>query len=413
MKFQTPRGTRDFMPNEMQKRRHVFEKIRDVFESYGFGEVQTPAFENLDLLTCKGSLGQEAVKDIYRFEDKSGRELGLRFDMTTPVARIIVNAKGMPKPVKLYYISNMWRYEDVTKGRWREFWQAGVELLGSASPQADAEVLRVFIDSLLSLGLKDFTVRINSRKILDSFADKLKIKNRGDIFRIIDKIDKKGQDEVFKELKKTLREEKAKQVLDFVLSQIEEARKIVDTSDIDAIMNALDEKYKCFVKPDMSIARGLEYYTGFVFECVITGFEELGSGVGGGRYDNLIERYGGQTTPATGFSIGIERLMQILEKKNLIQVKNPLNVYVASVNEKFVPEAVRISEKLRSLGIKCEYDVMSRSLSKQLDYASAKNFRYVIFLGEREMASHVYKLRDMKTGNEKEINNISDIQKES
>jgi len=184
MKFQTPRGTRDFMPEEMWKRRCVFEKIRDVFESYGFGEVQTPAFESAELLTCKGSLGQEAVKDIYRFKDKSGRELGLRFDMTTPVARIVVGMRSLPKPMKLYYITNMWRYEDVTKGRWREFWQAGIELVGSASPQADAEILRVFIDSLLALGLKDFTVRISSRKILDSLADKLKIKNRGDIFRI-------------------------------------------------------------------------------------------------------------------------------------------------------------------------------------------------------------------------------------
>lgn len=408
MKFQTPKGTRDFLPEEMEKRRFVFEKIRSVFESYGFGEVQTPAFEELELLTCKGSLGEEAVKDIYRFEDKSGRELGLRFDITTPVARIVVNARGAPKPVKFYYITNMWRYEDVSKGRWREFWQAGIELAGSASPQADAEMLRVFIDSMLSLGLKEFTVRINSRKILDSMADRLRIKTPGEVFRIIDKLDKKGRNEVFAELKKKLKEEKAKQVLDFILSPIEEARKYADTSDIDAVMAALDEKYRRYVKPDMSIARGLEYYTGFIFESVIAGFEELGSVVGGGRYDSLIERYGGQTTPATGFSIGVERLMQIMEKKNLIQVKKAPSVYIAPVSEKFIPTASKMSEKLRSSGIISEYDVMSRSLSKQLDYASARKFGFVVVVGEKEISSGTYKLRNMTTGEEIEFREVGE-----
>ncbi|MDI6721407.1 MAG: histidine--tRNA ligase [Candidatus Aenigmarchaeota archaeon] len=408
-KFQPPRGTRDFLPEEMEKRRHVFEKIRQVFESYGFGEVETPAFEELSLLTCKGSLGQEAVKDIYQFRDKAGRELGLRFDITTPVARIAVSAKNMPKPIKFYYITRMWRYDDVSKGRWREFWQAGIELIGSASPQADAEILRVFIDSLIALGLKDFTVRINSRKILDSFADRLKIKNREEIFRIIDKLDKKGRNEVFAELKKRLKEEKAKQVLDFILSPIEEARKISDVSELDAIMSALDEKYRRYVKPDMSIARGLEYYTGFVFETVINGFEGLGSVVGGGRYDSLIERYGGQTTPATGFSIGLERLIEILEKKNLIQLRRQPSVYIAPVNEKFISNAVKISEKLQSYGIKCEYDIMSRSLTKQLDYVNARKIDYVIVVGEKEISSGVYRLRNMKTGEEKEISDLSSL----
>ncbi|MBI2580058.1 MAG: histidine--tRNA ligase, partial [Candidatus Aenigmarchaeota archaeon] len=340
---------------------------------------------------------------------KSGRELGLRFDMTTPVARIVVGMRSLPKPMKLYYITNMWRYEDVSKDRWREFWQAGIELLGSASPQADAEILRVFIDSLLALGLKDFTVRINSRRILDSLADKLKIRNSEEIFRIIDKLDKKGRQEVFAELKKKLREEKAKQVMDFILSPVDSARSMADTSDIDAIMGALDEKYRRYVRPDMSIARGLEYYTGFVFECVIAGFEELGSVVGGGRYDSLIEKYGGQTTPATGFSIGIERLMQVLEKKNLIQARRRPSVYLAPVSEKFVPGASKMAENLRSSGIVSEYDVMSRSLSKQLDYASARKFGFVVVIGEKELSSGVYRLRNMKTGEETEFRNIGDL----
>jgi histidyl-tRNA synthetase len=407
--FQPPRGTRDFLPEEMEKRRYVFEKIRGIFESYGFGEVETPAFEDLALLTYKGSLGQEAVKDIYSFKDKSGRELGLRFDITTPIARIVVGSKGAPKPIKFYYITRMWRYDDVAKGKWREFYQAGVELIGSASPQADAEILGVVIDSFVALGLKDFVVRINSRKILDAMANNLRIKNRKEIFRIIDKLDKKGRQEVYRELKKKLKEEKAKKVLEFIMLPVEEARKTADTSDIDAITDALDDRYRRYVKPDMSIARGLEYYTGFIFEIVIPGFEDLGSVCGGGRYDNLIERYGGQTTPATGFSIGLERLMQILEKKNLVQPKRQASIYIAPVNEKFIPNAVKIVEKLRSYGIRCEYDVMSRSLSKQLDYASAKKFGFVIVLGEKEISSGSYRLRDMKTGEEREIKDISEL----
>src|SRR3989338_3927294 len=157
MKFSTPKGTRDFLPEDMAKLRWVFDRCRKVFERYGYGEVETPAFENIELLTAKGSLGSEAVKDIYRFKDKSDREMGLRFDLTTPIARIIVSQK-LPKPVKLYYLTRMWRYEDVSKGRWREFYQAGIEFIGSDSIYTDSEILQTTIDCMLAFGIKDFTV---------------------------------------------------------------------------------------------------------------------------------------------------------------------------------------------------------------------------------------------------------------
>ncbi|MFH0832548.1 MAG: histidine--tRNA ligase [Candidatus Aenigmatarchaeota archaeon] len=404
--FQPPKGTRDFLPDDMEKRRFVFELLREVFEKYGYGEVETPAFESLELLTCKGSLGDEAVKDVYKFEDKSERRLGLRFDFTVPIARIVA-AQKLAKPVRWYCIGKSWRYEETTKSRYREFSQAGIELIGSALPEADAEILQMVIDCLLSLGLTDFIVRVNSREILDEMADNFGIKNKEEVFRIIDKIEKKGELEVRSELKKILNKKQIDEVIEFIKSNPNESD-MKNLKELKEIINLLDEKYRKFVKIDFSIARGLDYYTGMIFEINVDGSKDAIAA--GGRYDNLIKKYGGEETPATGFGIGVERLIPILEKNNLIKADEKNKFFVIPVSNNLRRDAIDICNMLRNKNIAAILS-LGKSISKQLDYANAKKMQYVIIIGEKELKEESVKLRDMKTGKEKNIK-IQDLVKE-
>src|SRR3989344_1320823 len=389
MEFNPPKGTRDFLPEEMAKRRAVFDTCRAVFEKYGFGEVETPAFESLELLTAKGSLGDEAVKDIYRFEDKSQRKLGLRYDLTVPMVRLFMSQK-FSRPVKWYSMGKVWRYEEITKGRWREFSQCDVEIIGSQQPAADAEVLAVAIECLLSLGIKDIEVRINSRKIMDAMAEKIGITRRDEVFRALDKLEKRGEKEVRKELSAFCLPDQIDKVLVFVKSSAKQA-------ELEQIVSLLPGEYRKYVKPDLSIARGLDYYTGFVFETFVKSFENLGSVVSGGRYDKLIEKYGGESVPATGFGLGSDRLAEIV---NVQGAQNP-SVFIANVD---APEKAReLCYALRSLGIASETDLMGRSISKQFDYAGKKSVSYVVVIGEKEVKSGKAMLRDMTSGKEKPV----------
>jgi len=401
IRFEPPKGTRDFLPDEMKKRNWVFNICRNVFEKYGYGEVKTPAFESLELLECKGSLGGDAVKDIYRFTDKSDRKLGLIYEPTTPIARIIANKPDLPKPIRWYYITRMWRYEDVGKGHYREFWQAGCELAGTDDPASDAEIIQLTVDCLLALGIKDFTIRVNNRKILDSIAKKLKIENKENVFRILDKLDKKGEKEVKQELKNEINAKQIAGIFKFIKSDISKVRELGGVKELKNIINLLDDDYKKFVKVDFSIARGLDYYTDFIFETIVKGFEELGSVASGGRYDDLIKKYGGKATPAVGFGIGIERIMRVLEKSDLIKLRKSELIYVAPVNESIIKSAMEVCKILRNADLVAELGFASKSLSKHLNYANSKHACYVVIVGPEDLKENKVTIRDMKTGDEK------------
>ncbi len=403
MKFKPPKGTRDFLPEDMKVRRWVFDVARKVFEKYNLGEVETPAFESLELLEAKDTLGEEAVKDIYRFEDKAGRKLGLRFDPTTPIARIVATKRDLTMPLRwCYNFVRMWRYEDVTKGRYREFYQSGVEIIGSKSPEADALVLKIVIDFMRGIGIENFTLRINSRKILDMLADRLKLDKdkRVEVFRVIDKLDKQGKSEVRKELmQKGISTDDIETIMNFIEMNLDEVKNYlnVESVDIEEILSKLLGDYRKYVKFDPSIARGLDYYTGFIFETLVSGSEDLGSVASGGRYDTLIEKYGGQPTPATGVGIGVERLLEIVKDKFEKQSKL---IYIAPVSNKEKKKAIEIADSLRESGLNCETDIVNRSLSAQLKYASAQKADFVIIIGEKDLANKQVTLRDMKDGSE-------------
>ncbi|MHC1628165.1 MAG: histidine--tRNA ligase [Candidatus Nezhaarchaeales archaeon] len=414
-----PRGTRDFLPWDMIKRRYVIETIRSVFELYGYDEIETPAFEFLEILTAK--CGPDVKEQIYAFKDKAGRDLGLRFDLTVPLARIVASNPNLPKPFKRYCISRVWRYEEPQSGRFREFWQADADIVGSSKMDSDAEVIAVAISCLKKLGMRNFKVRLNNRKILESIASSADVDKELSlsVFRAIDKLDKIGHEGVKHELKKlgltdlqisTIMEQISKSggidVIEKEISNMLTAEGKEGINELAEIISNLElYGYSSYVVVDLSLARGLDYYTGPIFEVSAETTINVGSVAGGGRYDNLIELLGGPPTPATGISLGVDRLVEVLDEAHMLpSMKTSTQVFVAYVNQSVRPEALRTAEKLRAEGLKVEVDLMGRKLDRQLKYADAKGIPYAIIVGPEELKLGVYKLRDMKNRKEHTLN---------
>ena len=401
MGFQVPKGTRDFLPKEAINFFKLIQTVRKVFEEYGFDPIITPAFESFELLAAKGGLG-EAVKDeIYYFKDKSDRELGLRFDMTMPLARVVSSNPQMPKPFKRYVIDKVWRYDNPQAMRWREFWQADIDVVGSSSVLADVECLAAVCKILSELGLKDYFIRVNSRKLLDGLMSKSVPENRIlEVFRILDKQDKIGIEQVKEELNSIGVDGKAIiKVLtekDIDISSFEGGQEIKEFFEY-AKAYGIDKKLKL----DLSLVRGLEYYTGVVFEVFVGAKVSCG---GGGRYDNLIEVVGGAKISATGISLGLDRIFEVMKEKKIFEMKNTVTkVFVANVDEKTKKNAIKIAQKLRNEGISCQTDLMNRNLSKQLQYADSLGIPYSIVVGEKELKEKKFKLKDMKKKTERKM----------
>jgi len=393
--MKTPKGTRDLLPEEMSKLQYTIDTIRKVFEKFGFLPLETPAFEDFNLLSRKGS-GEALRNEIYFFKDKAGRPLGLRFDLTVPLARVLANNPNLPKPFKRYQIGRVWRYDNPQKLRYREFWQADVDIVGTDSLRADAECLAVIVECLKELNLRDFKIRINNRKLLEEVLKDVPKNKILDAFRIIDKLDKIGIQGVKDELKKEGINPNILNNLKLSLNQIE--KKFGETQGLKEMKELMkfsrEFKIDKYLKFDLSLARGLEYYNGPVFEVMI-GKTRL-SCAGGGRYDNLIKTIGGPDLPATGISFGLDRLI------SLIRVKEKKKVFVIPVNNILMKKAFDICQDLRKNGIISDTDLMNRNLSKLLRYAS-KNYSDVIIVGERELKKKSVKTRNLKTGKEKTV----------
>ena len=420
MKFKSPKGTKDYLPEEMIKRQFVLEVIREKFEDYGFDCLETPIIEDWNLLAAK--CGEEIKQQIFKFEDKAGRELGLRFDLTVGMARVVANNPQLPKPFKRYCIAPVWRYEDVTKGRKREFWQADIDIVGVKGMEAEAECLACAVDCIKSLGFKDFQIVLNNRKVLDGLLKlaEIPLEKNLEVFRAIDKLAKIGKDGVKKELERIgINEEQIKKLFKLleikgdVEEVLERAKKLL--KGIESAEEGLKELEKIFelsriygfsnyVVISFSLARGLDYYTGPIFEIVVKTAEKMGSIAGGGRYDKLIEIFGGKQTPATGISLGIERIVQIMEEEKMFKLpKTKVKVFVANVNEKVKEEAIKISQKLRERGIACQTDLMNRNLTKQLEYCDSVGIPFVLIVGEKELREKKFKIRDMEKKIEKRL----------
>ena len=402
LNLETVRGMRDFMPEEKILRDEVIGKIKKVFESYGFAPLETPVLENIELLKGKGQYGDEALKLVYDFTDKGGRQVGLRYDLTVPLARVVAMNQQLPKPFKRYCIDKVWRYERPQAGRYREFYQCDVDTVGVDSPAADAEVIACANSALKAIGVEKFVFRINSRKLMKELLTDAGVPKNQIVrtLRILDKLDKLSKDEIAKELRAFLSEESTNELLE-LMKLSGDWYKISKTIKVCGDTQKIIEEFLNYLKSfgiknfiiDLSLARGLDYYTGFVFE--IEAGKEIGSIGSGGRYDTLVEGLIGQKVPATGISLGLERVLCVLKAK---KIKTKTKVYVVPIKE--TAKAIEIAEELRKAGINCDLDLSGRSVGKNLEYASKMEIPFAILVGEQEIKAGKVKLRDMATGSE-------------
>ncbi|MHA1860685.1 MAG: histidine--tRNA ligase, partial [Candidatus Ranarchaeia archaeon] len=393
-KLRPPRGMRDFLPKEMAQRQYIHDTIRRVYEVYGFLPIDTPALEHYEVLSAK--CGHDTMEQIYRFKDKSNRDLGLRYDLTVSTARLVATNPALPRPFKRYMISRAWRYENPQLGRYREFWQADIDIFGVASMDAEVELLAAAIQALKALGFKNFNVRINNRKILTALMEHIGVPARhvDIVFRIIDKLDKLKRDELTRQLLDHLEPatvEKimkllgthgpAHKIIEIVRGKLGESRLGLEgIEEIEAIYtkaSAIDLAE--YISIDLSLVRGLNYYTGPIFEITLKGHEDLGSLAGGGRYDNLVETLGGPKTPAAGISLGVERLWSVMDRLKLFKNMPPrILVYIAPISPDTSEAALKICQRIREAQIPAMFNLMRRKLKKILQIANDQNIPFVI-----------------------------------
>lgn len=409
--MQKPRGTRDLSSDELRAKRYVEESLKKIFSSYGYEEIETPIFEHLELFTEKS--GSEIVDQIYHFEDKSGRQLALRPELTAPSIRFYNNRlKIRPKPLKIYYLGPCFRYERPQAGRWRQFQQAGVELIGSDRPEADAEVIALSHDSMREIGLEDYTLRLGHIGLLRRILDYGGV-SQDEQDPILRAIDSQDDERIEKEMgKEDVREEAREKLLELkdlrgdsdVVKEAEEllegvpgASNVIENFSIilDRLRQMKVEEYEV----DWGIARGLEYYTGSVFEVY---FDEVQLG-GGGRYDGLIESLGGDPTPAVGVGLGVDRLANTYQGEGGEFDKNGLDAMLLPTDDEMLNESLALARELRKDNFAVDVDLMGRSLSKALSYADSREVKNAIIIGPEDMSESKVTIKDMETGKQEKV----------
>lgn len=418
---QVLRGMRDFLPDRMILRHHVIGIFRSVFERYGFEPLDTPAIEYAE--TLEGKYGEEADKLIYKFEDRGGRQVGLRYDLTVPLARVVALYPDLPKPFKRYQIAPVWRAERPQKGRYREFWQCDVDTVGSSSMLADAEILAVLHDSLTALGFTQFVIRINNRKLLKGLSTFAGVPEgeEANVLRSVDKLDKIGEVGVRTELlEKGFDEEVVARLFRLLepgddtsdliarlrvqLAESPDAQEgLAELEQLREYLANLGVRESCY-RFDLSMVRGLDYYTGPIFETVV---EEprIGSITGGGRYDHLVGIFSGRDIPAVGSTLGLERIVDVMEALHLFpETKTLTQVLVAAFDAETIPEALRLATELRRAGTRVEVPLMEKGgFKKFLSYANAKGIPTVVLLGPDEIARGEVTVRNMADGSQQSV----------
>lgn len=411
-----PRGTRDFASEEMYVRNDVENIMRSTFNQYGYREIQTPMFENLELFTAKS--GDSIIDEIYSFQDKGGRDLALRPELTAPVMRFYVEKLQMePKPIKLFYFGNCFRYDRPQKGRYREFKQAGCELIGTDAPESYAELIAMAYEILKNTGLKDINLNIGNLNVLSFIFENINLPKDKQKY-LIPLIDKSQFEDVYSALQDF--GVNSKDANDFL--------KILQTTDIKEISNCLknnkgaEEELKNLEKivdllknsfdiknPQikLSIVRGLDYYKGIVFEIEAPKLGAEKQLCGGGAYE-LVKLFGGREVPTAGFAIGFDRTIIALEAENFEFPTLSLDVYVIPIDQDTIKKSLEIAQILRKENFSTDIDLIGRGIGKSLKYASSMNVKKVIILGPKELEQDSATVRDMKTGKQ-ELVKIKDI----
>ena len=425
---------RDFLPSDVRKRDYVISVIKSVYESYGFEPLETPAVENIDTLTGKyGEEGNQLIFKILKRGEKLRQETGdgrqefsesdlsdlaLRYDLTVPLARVVANNKNeLPKFFKRYQIQPVWRADRPARGRFREFYQCDVDAIGSNSMVVEAELISAVSEILRRLGFEDFTIRLNDRQVLTDILDTAGIAGHlhTDALVAIDKLDKIGAEGVAKELTDRGVSDEASTMLMEIFAKTQEIlgqEKDVNRTIVANLLNIVSNETltklgqilkfapKAPIVIDPSLARGLSYYTGAIMEINVP--DLAGSLAGGGRYDGLIGMFGKEQIPACGFSIGLERILVVMEERGMfppqIADSTPADVLVTIWNEETVADSLRLANELRGQGLRVTLYPEADKLGKQFKYADQIKVSFVCILGESELAENVVTLKNMKSG---------------
>ena len=415
IKPRVPRGMRDILPEQMIRRQYVINIVRDVFEEFGFEPLQTPALELSEVLT--GKYGPDAEKLIYQVGHVGGKEdISLRYDLSVPLCRVVAMYPQLPKPFKRYQIDPVWRAERPQKGRYRQFFQCDADTVGTESMLADAENVNLIYQVLTRLGFEQFEININDRKLITGIGQFAGVPDEQleGLYRSIDKLDKIGLDGVRSGLVEN-------QIPDTVIEKLLPLLQI--EGDTASVLNVLSEQLgdsdvakegiaeleelssylatlgvpEEFYRVNVSMVRGLEYYTGPIYETVVEE-PKIGSITGGGRYDELIGSFSKQSYPATGTSFGIERIIDVMEEFDMFPPavgKTVTQVLVTVFDAELAPESLKVATLLRDSGVRTEVYCRPTRISTQMKYADSKGIPYAVILGSDEVEAGTVSVRDL------------------
>ena len=413
MEFTRPRGTRDFLFDEMESRKEVEKVLRQTFENYAYREIKTPLFEDLKLFTTKS--GEEIVDQLYNFKDKSDREISLRPEITAPVARLYLNElQKTAKPIKLYYYGSCFRYERPQKGRFRQFWQFGCELIGAKSPEGEAEVIAMCNSSLKNLGIPGADININHLGIIRGLFKHfdVSIETQRKLMIVIDKGDKDllknsltGEEtiisnnelnEILLKLIDIIGDKGVLEDIEKLISKYEETQEAFN--ELKQLIEHLESFNVDNYTLNLGVARGLDYYTGIVFEVYVPELGAQKQVCGGGTY-SLIKVFGGEEVGSTGFAFGFDRLVNALEELNIKKDLNlNIDAYVAPFSDETRLKAFEIAQILRNEGIKTEVDLSRKKFKKLLNHANNLNAKKVVLVGSTELENNQITVKDMESG---------------
>jgi histidyl-tRNA synthetase len=418
----TLKGFRDFLPQQMMPREELMATARRVYRSYGFAPIDTPALEYIEVLLGKG--GEESEKQMYRFQDHGGREVGMRFDLTVPLARFAAQHHyELGMPFKRYHIGTVWRGENVQRGRYREFMQCDFDTIGTTSIVADIETALVIHDLMRAIGFEKFSIRINNRMVLTGLLAKLGLGEKATpVLRALDKFRKSTRDAVAAEIVEQAGASSASadEVLklaemsgsnDMILDQLpalvegnevgeQGVAKLRDVIEGCRAAGVSDERLQL----DVSIARGLDYYTGTIYETFLGDLPNIGSVASGGRYDNLAGLFTKEKLPGIGASLGLDRLLAAMDEMSMLPAaKTPAQVLIVYFEEVRRNDYLHLAATLRAEGIAVELYPEPKKVGQQLKYADGRGFRLALIAGTREFDHGMVQLKDLATGQQQEV----------
>jgi histidyl-tRNA synthetase len=421
-----PSGTRDFLPDDVRRREHVIGIVRGVYERYGFEPLETPAFENIE--TLLGKYGEEGNKLIFKIlrrgehEHSGEADLALRYDLTVPLARVIAQYQNdLPKFFKRYQIQPVWRADRPARGRFREFYQCDIDSIGSTSPVVEVDQMAAVADVLIQLGFADFVVRLNHRGVLSGLLNAAGVAaaQHADALVALDKLDKIGPEGVAREFAaRGIHQAIAERCLERfavpptelaaeTIRRLEEALGGDDTAvanlrEITSLAAATSAGSR--IRIDLNLARGLSYYTGAIMEIVVP--DLAGSLGGGGRYDNLVGMFLGRDVPACGFSLGLERIIVVMNERHMFPahvVRGTIDVMVTLWNEASRADALTLAGELRAAGLRVDVYPEADKLGKQFKYASSRHVPFVAIVGDDERAQGKVSIKDLRSGDQQTV----------